>query len=97
MTKKPTPHPEPRGSTINLPLLEGRPDQTVKIGSELPEQERKQLVGFLQENADVFAWSLSDMTGVDPKVAQHHLNISPDARSVKQKPRRQAPDWQLAI
>ncbi|XP_064966418.1 uncharacterized protein LOC135675222 [Musa acuminata AAA Group] len=35
--KKPAPHPEPRGSTIDLPLLESRPDQTVKIGSELPE------------------------------------------------------------
>ncbi|XP_065023217.1 uncharacterized protein LOC135649048 [Musa acuminata AAA Group] len=37
------------------------------------------------------------MTGVDPEVAQHHLNISPDARPVKQKPRRQAPNRQLAI
>ncbi|XP_065012847.1 uncharacterized protein LOC135641416 [Musa acuminata AAA Group] len=37
------------------------------------------------------------MTGVDPEVAQHHLNISPDARPVKQKLRRQAPDRQLAI
>nr|XP_009420585.1 PREDICTED: uncharacterized protein LOC104000295 [Musa acuminata subsp. malaccensis] len=91
-TKKPTPHPELRGSIVDLPRLEGRPNQTVKIGSELPEQERKQLVGFLQENADVFAWSPSNMTGVDPEVAQHHLNISPDARPVKQKPRRQAPD-----
>ncbi|XP_064967018.1 uncharacterized protein LOC135613949 [Musa acuminata AAA Group] len=39
--KKPAPHPEPRGSTIDLPLLEGQPDQTVKIGSELPEQKRR--------------------------------------------------------
>nr|XP_009413785.1 PREDICTED: uncharacterized protein LOC103995026 [Musa acuminata subsp. malaccensis] len=37
------------------------------------------------------------MTGVDPEVAQHRLSISPDARPVKQKPRRQAPDRQLAI
>nr|XP_018687051.1 PREDICTED: uncharacterized protein LOC108953804 [Musa acuminata subsp. malaccensis] len=37
------------------------------------------------------------MTGVDPKTAQHHLNISPDARPVKQKPRRQAQDRQHAV
>ncbi|XP_064992508.1 uncharacterized protein LOC135629242 [Musa acuminata AAA Group] len=36
------------------------------------------------------------MTGVDPGVAQHHLNIPPDARPVKQRPRRQAPDRQRA-
>ncbi|XP_064944590.1 uncharacterized protein LOC135627573 [Musa acuminata AAA Group] len=37
--KRPTPHPEPRESTIDLPLLEDRPDQTVKIELELPERE----------------------------------------------------------
>nr|XP_009419888.1 PREDICTED: uncharacterized protein LOC103999771 [Musa acuminata subsp. malaccensis] len=37
------------------------------------------------------------MTGVDPEVAEHHLNIPPDARPVKQKPRRQAPDRQRTI
>ncbi|XP_064999835.1 uncharacterized protein LOC135633826 [Musa acuminata AAA Group] len=95
--KKPAPHPEPRGSTVDVPLREARPDQTVKVGSELPEQEREQLVGLLRENADIFAWSPSDMKGVDPKVTEHHLNIPPNARPVKQKPRRHALDRQRAI
>ncbi|XP_065011504.1 uncharacterized protein LOC135640723 [Musa acuminata AAA Group] len=95
--KRPAPHPGPRGSTADIPLREARPDQTVKVGSELPERELEQLVGLLRENADIFAWSPSDMKGVDPKVAEHHLNIPPDARPVKQKPRRHAPDRQRAI
>uniref|UniRef100_A0A804HML0 RNase H type-1 domain-containing protein n=1 Tax=Musa acuminata subsp. malaccensis TaxID=214687 RepID=A0A804HML0_MUSAM len=95
--KKPTPRPEPKESTIDLPLIEGRPDQTVKIGSGLPEQEQRQLVGLLQANADIFAWTPADLAGVHPEVALHHLNISSDARPVKQRPRRQAPDRQLAI
>ncbi|XP_065050377.1 uncharacterized protein LOC135680425 [Musa acuminata AAA Group] len=37
------------------------------------------------------------MTGVDPEIAEHHLNIPPDSRPVKQKARRQAPDRQRAI
>ncbi|XP_064978871.1 uncharacterized protein LOC135620123 [Musa acuminata AAA Group] len=45
--KKPASHPEPRGSTVDVPLQEGRPEQTVRIGSGLPEQERRQLVGLL--------------------------------------------------
>ncbi|XP_009419888.2 uncharacterized protein LOC103999771 [Musa acuminata AAA Group] len=96
-TKKLAPHPEPKGSTVNVPLREARPDQAIKIGSELPEREQERLVGLLRENADIFAWSPSDMTGVDPEVAEHHLNIPPDARPVKQKPRRQAPDRQRTI
>ncbi|XP_065050223.1 uncharacterized protein LOC135680164 [Musa acuminata AAA Group] len=96
-TKQPTPHPEPTAPTCDIPLMKDRPDRTIKVGSEHPEQEREQLVGFLQENADVFAWSPSDMTGINPKTAQHHLNISPDARLVKQKPRCQALDRQHAV
>ncbi|XP_064941153.1 uncharacterized protein LOC103974602 [Musa acuminata AAA Group] len=59
--------------------------------------EQRQLVGLLQANADIFAWTPADLAGVHPEVALHHLNISSDARPVKQRPRRQAPDRQLAI
>ncbi|XP_065049759.1 uncharacterized protein LOC135679706 [Musa acuminata AAA Group] len=90
--KQPNPHPAPSAPTCEVSLIKDRPDRTVKVGSEMPVEEREQLVGFLQENADIFAWSPSDMTGIDPRATQHHLNISPDARPVKQKPRPQAPD-----
>ncbi|CAL9122688.1 unnamed protein product, partial [Musa textilis] len=78
--KKSAQHPELTEPTISVPLRENRSDQTVRVGSELPEQEQRQLVNFLQENADVFAWSPADMPGVDPEVAQHYLNISPGVR-----------------
>lgn len=35
----------------------------------------------------MFAWKSSDLTGVSPKVAIHSLNMSPDAKPVKQKGR----------
>ncbi|XP_065049834.1 uncharacterized protein LOC135679779 [Musa acuminata AAA Group] len=95
--KRPNPHPEPSSPTYDVSLKKGRPDRTIKVGADLPQDEREQLVGLLQENADVFAWSPSDAAGVDPKAAQHHLNISPDARPVKQRPRPQAPDRQQAV
>ncbi|XP_064947540.1 uncharacterized protein LOC103974979 [Musa acuminata AAA Group] len=95
--QKSAPHVGPRGTTVAVPLQEDRPEQTIRVGSELPEQEREQLIGLLQENADVFAWSPSDMTGVDPEVALHHLSISSDARPIKQKLRRQAPERQIAV
>ncbi|XP_065004118.1 uncharacterized protein LOC135636357 [Musa acuminata AAA Group] len=95
--KKLTPRPEPKESTVDLPLIKGSPDRKVKIGSGLPEQEQRQLVDLLQANADIFAWTPSDLVGVHPEVALHHLNISSAARPMKQRPRRQAPDRQLAI
>lgn len=56
-----------------------------------------QLINFLQENSKVFAWSLRDMLGIDPDMARHHLNISPEAQPVKQKPCRFIFDRQQAI
>ena len=42
------------------------------------------LVDFLRANADVFAWSPSDMLGIPRDVAEHSLDIRAGARPVKQ-------------
>jgi hypothetical protein len=42
------------------------------------------LVGFLRANADVFAWSPSDMPGIPRDVAEHSLDIWAGARPIKQ-------------
>jgi hypothetical protein len=46
------------------------------------------LVDFLRANADVFAWSPSDMPGIPRDVAEHLLDIRAEARPVKQPLRR---------
>jgi hypothetical protein len=46
------------------------------------------LVDFLRANADIFAWSPSDMPGIPRDVAEHSLDIQAGARSVKQPLRR---------
>jgi hypothetical protein len=46
------------------------------------------LVDFLRANADVFAWSPSDMPGIPRDVAEHSLDIRTGARLVKQPLRR---------
>jgi hypothetical protein len=46
------------------------------------------LVDFLRANAEVFAWSLSDMPGIPRDVAEHSLDIRAGARPVKQTLRR---------
>jgi hypothetical protein len=42
------------------------------------------LVDFLRTNAEVFAWSPSDMPGIPRDVAEHSLDIRVGARPVKQ-------------
>jgi hypothetical protein len=52
----------------------------VRVGSELDPV----LVDFLRANAEIFAWSPSDMPGIPRDVAEHSLDIRADARPVKQ-------------
>jgi hypothetical protein len=46
------------------------------------------LVDFLRTNADIFAWSPSDMPGIPREDAEHSLDILPHARAVQQRLRR---------
>jgi hypothetical protein len=48
------------------------------------------LTSFLRENRDIFAWSPKDMPGVPRELAEHSLNVRPDAKPVKQ------PLWRFA-
>jgi hypothetical protein len=43
------------------------------------------LVDFLSANADIFAWSPSDMPGIPREVAEHSLDILPHFRAVQQR------------
>ena len=52
------------------------------------------LVEFLRENANVFAWEPSDLPGIPWEVIENHLAICPDARPVKEKVRCKAQDRQ---
>ena len=46
------------------------------------------LVDFLHVNADIFAWSPSDISGILREVAEHALDIRAGSRPVKQRLRR---------
>ena len=46
------------------------------------------LVDFLRANADIFAWSPSDMPGIPREVAEHSLDILPNSKLLKQRLRR---------
>ena len=52
---------------------------------------------MLQLNADVFAWTHADITGISPMHASHRLNVAPYAKPVRQKVRRFHPDRHLVI
>jgi hypothetical protein len=46
------------------------------------------LVDFLRANADIFAWSPSNMLGIPREVVDHSLDILPQTRVVQQQLQR---------
>ena len=41
------------------------PEKFFQIGSQLPQQERKELIEFLKQSIDVFAWNTYEAPRVD--------------------------------
>jgi hypothetical protein len=55
------------------------------------------LTSFLRDNANIFAWTTSDMPGVPRELAEHSLDVSKTTKPVKQKLRRFAKDRKEVI
>ncbi|MCI76432.1 hypothetical protein A2U01_0097702, partial [Trifolium medium] len=70
--------PIPDGDFEIIPLGED-PSKGIKIGMGLPDLVRKQLEACLKQNAELFAWSAAEISGIDPEVACHQLTIDPRA------------------
>ena len=58
-------------------LCEDIAEQKVLLGSQLSEEQEKNLLRFLFNNKDVFAWSANDLCGVNRDVIEHSLNVDP--------------------
>ena len=59
-----------------------------QIRSQLPQQEREELIEFLKQNIDVFAWNTYKAPEVNPEFICHHLNVNPSIVPKKQPHRR---------
>ena len=88
---------EPTEVLEDIPLEEGNPKKFTRIGTSMKEKTKQDLVQFLKENIDVFAWSHEDMLGTDPSVITHRLNVYSSSKSVRQKKRVFAPERDNAI
>jgi hypothetical protein len=54
----------------------------IRVGSQLSPL-KESVVAFLNDNADVFAWSHEDMPGINPSVLTHRLKVDPSHWLVK--------------
>lgn len=75
----------------------GSLERKIRVGSQLSPPIKESLVASLRDKADVFAWSHEDMSGIDPSILTHRMNVDPSHQLVKQKGRSFALVRNLAI
>ena len=88
---------EPTEALEDISLNEDNPKKSTKIGADLEGKIKKDLICFLRENIDVFAWSHKNMSGINPSVITHRLNVHPSSKPVQQKKIMFAPNRDNAI
>ena len=59
----------------------------ILISASLIEREKLELILLLKEFKDVFAWDYSEMSGLDPGLVVHMLNVDLEAKPVAQPAR----------
>ncbi|XP_072084316.1 uncharacterized protein [Arachis hypogaea] len=64
------------------------PNKFTYVGTSLNASELQAITTFLQEHADLFAWTPLDMPGIDPQIISHRLAINSTIRPVQQKKRK---------
>ena len=77
--------------------IEDDPEKFFQVESQLPQLEREELVEFLKQNIDVFAWNTYEAPGVDTDFICHHLNVNPLVIPKKQLPRRPSKEHAEAV
>ncbi|KAL5571187.1 hypothetical protein UlMin_020784 [Ulmus minor] len=78
-------------------ILRGDQTESREIYEAANRSVQEDLIIFLREHREVFAWSHEDMHGIDPNVIVHRLNIDPNFKLIKQKQRTFNAERYMAI
>ncbi|KAL0387576.1 UNVERIFIED_CONTAM: hypothetical protein Sradi_2639400 [Sesamum radiatum] len=87
-----TPKVLPAIELLNIEPIPRDPGTTTRIGSQMNDTAREEVIQCLQCDIDIFAWTPQDKERIDPNVITHHLNIDPRVKPVKQRKMHFGPD-----
>ena len=59
-----------------------------KMGKTLDDETRDQIAKVISRHLDEFAWSASNIPGIDPDLLSHRLAMDPQVKPVRQRRRK---------
>ena len=71
--------------------------KTFKLGRLLSQEEQEGVAGVISRHLDAFAWSASDIPGIDPDFLCHHLRMDATVRPVRQRRRKFNEERQMVV
>ncbi|GAV85217.1 hypothetical protein CFOL_v3_28655, partial [Cephalotus follicularis] len=86
--------PQSVEDVLQVPIEEGNTERILQVGSQLGEAEKGELITFLRDNKDVFAWSAEEVPGISANVMVHKLSVDPTRPPIRQKKSNFAPERQ---
>ncbi|XP_075661680.1 uncharacterized protein LOC142631397 [Castanea sativa] len=78
-------------------LIDDDLEKFFQVGAQLLVEEKLELVAFLKNNIDVFAWDAYEVPRVDISFICYHLNVNFAAIPRRQPPRRSSKEHSKAI
>jgi hypothetical protein len=81
---------------IDISIKNGVVEEII-IGAACTPQEIAAYKALFQEYRDIFAWSYTEMPGLDPSIVEHRIDTWPDITPVRQKQRPLHPSKVAAI
>ncbi|XP_056853285.1 uncharacterized protein LOC130502505 [Raphanus sativus] len=82
---------------LEVPVDDSDPSKSVRVGAFLPDEMQQKILEFLKQNLSSFAWTMSDMKGIDPAITTHELNVDPNFKPIRQKKRKLGPERSKAV
>lgn len=58
-------------------MIPGCPDKMTKVGKDLPEILKQEIIYLIREYLDIFAWGPNDMPGIPEIIARDSLHFNP--------------------
>ncbi|KAL0420630.1 UNVERIFIED_CONTAM: Pro-Pol polyprotein [Sesamum latifolium] len=81
------PRVQPAEELLNIELVPGDSEKTTRIGSQIDETLREEVIRCLKRNMDVFAWTPHDLEEIDPEAEIDKLVAAGHVEEI------QYPEW----
>ncbi|KAL5702453.1 hypothetical protein ACHQM5_027671 [Ranunculus cassubicifolius] len=90
----------PYAQTEELEIINLGTDEDPKpigVGKNLDPETKAAIVTVIKKNISCFAYAYTDMPGIDPQIACHHLNVNPTAIPKAQRQRKLSPHLRQSV